>query len=184
MLRSLLLGMLLACAGPLAHAQEGAQDVPREVAQDPARPPAATEATGEAAPQPPAAADAAVPEAPISIHVSASSEDAIGRQFVGAVRAQLRESADLALVDASKGARIRLKIATLDPDNDSGRRTVYSVVVTVRPVDREADVYWNNYVGLCGQARVQACARSIVEEAVAPAASLRTIIETTLGPAP
>jgi hypothetical protein len=171
MLRSLLFGMMLACAGPPALAQT-------------AQPSAASEGTGEAERQAPVAADVAAPEAPISIHVSASAEDIVGRQFVDAVRAQLRESADLALVDASKGARIRLKIATLDPDNNSGRRTVYSVVVTVRPVDREADLYWNNYVGLCGQARVQACARSIVEEAGAPAASLRTIIETTLGPAP
>lgn len=62
-------------------------------------------------------------------------------------------------------------------------RPVHSVMVTVRPVDREADMYWNNYVGLC-HARVQACVRSIVEEIAATAASLRTIVETTLNPAP
>ncbi|UNK50936.1 hypothetical protein MNR01_08030 [Lysobacter sp. S4-A87] len=173
MLRSLLLGMLLVRAGLPAHAQ----DVPATAAE----PASAGEATPETAAP---AADLPVAEAPISVHVSASAVDAVGRQFVDAVREQLRESPDLALVEASNGARIRLKIATLDPDNDSARRTVYSVVVTVRPVDREVDVYWNNYVGLCGQARVQACARSIVEEAGAPAASLRTIIETTQGPAP
>jgi len=161
MLRSLLLGMLLAGTGSLAHAQDA--------------PPAAAQAP---------AADLPAAEAPISVHVSASAVDAIGRQFVDAVRAQLRASPDLALVEESKGARIRLKIATLDPDNGSARRTVYSVVVTVRPADRDVDVYWNNYVGLCGQARVQACARSIVDEAAAPTASLRTIIETTQGPAP
>lgn len=168
MLRSLLPGMLLAWAGLQANAQVVAREAAAASAPAPEAPVA----------DPPAA------EAPISVHVSASAVDAVGRQFVDAVRQQLRASPDLTLVDESKGARIRLKIATLDPDNNSARRTVYSVVVTVRPADRDVDVYSNNYVGLCGQARVQACARDIVEEAGAPAASLRTIIETTQGPAP
>lgn len=166
MLRSSLLGIVLVCAGTLAHAQGVV--------------PVATEPATASAP----AAEAPVPEAPITVHVAASAVDAVGRQLVEAIAKQLRQSTDLSPVDVANGARIRLKIATLDPDNGSGRRTVYSVVVAVRPVDRELDVYWNNHVGLCGQARVQACARSIVEEAGAPAASLRTIIETTLGPAP
>ncbi|QSX74838.1 hypothetical protein HIV01_017095 [Lysobacter arenosi] len=159
MLRSSLPGILLAFAGALAHAQ----DVVPETTAAPAAP---------------------APEAPLTVHVSASAVDPVGRQFVEAIAEQLRQSTDLVPVDVANGARVRLKIATLDPDDNIGRRTVYSVVVTVRPVDRELDVYWNNYVGLCGQARVQACARSIVDEAGAPAASLRTIIETTLGPAP
>lgn len=155
MLRSSLLGIVLVCAGALAHAQEV---VP--------------------------AAEVPAPEAPITVHIAASAADAVGRQFVEAIAEQLRQSTDLVPVDVANGARVRLKIATLDPDNGIGRRTVYSVVVTVRPTDRELDVYWNNYVGLCGQARVQACARSIIEEAGAPTTSLRTIIETTVGPAP
>ncbi|MGO4222912.1 hypothetical protein AB4Y64_13800 [Lysobacter sp. TAF61] len=172
MVLGLVFGLVLATAGAAAPARGLAQET---------KPGAAQSAT----PAPPEAPPVDVPQdVAITVQVSASAQDKVGRLFVEAIREQLRQSLDLALVEDSKDARIRLKVATLDPDNGIGRRTVYSVVVTVRPADRDLDVYWNNYVGLCGQARVPACARNIVDEAGAPTASLRTIIETTTGPAP
>ena len=118
------------------------------------------------------------PRAPVLVHVVASGNDAVGLQLVAAVHARLQAVADMSPVDGMADARVRLKIATLDPDSGAGRRTVYSIVITVRPRERDADVYWNNLVDVCEGANVQTCARGIVAEAGAAADSLPP------GPAP
>lgn len=112
------------------------------------------------------------PRAPVLVHVVASGNDAVGLQLVAAVHARLHAVADMASAEGMADAHVRLKIATLDPDDGAGRRTVYSIVITVRPRERDADVYWNNLVDTCERANVQACARGIVAEAGAAADSL------------
>ncbi len=124
------------------------------------------------------AAAQAPPRAPTLVHLVASGNDAVGLQLVAAVHARLHATDDMAAVDGMADARVRLKIATLDPDDGAGRRTVYSIVIAVRPRQRDADLYWNNLVGVCERSRVEACARGIVEETAAAAQSLPFVPES------
>lgn len=117
---------------------------------------------------------------PFGVHVTSTADDTVGRQFVYEIREKLRSSNGLSFADTDSEALIRLKIVTLDPDSGRGVRTIYSVVLTVRPLDRDADMYWNNFVGICGQAAVESCARGIVAETDSAAVTLRSVIKSAL----
>lgn len=113
-----------------------------------------------------------------AIHVTATAEDPIGKQLVYQLREALRASRGMRLVDDMNDSFVRIKIVTLDPDsrNGGGYQTVYSAVWTVRQFDRDAEIYWTNYVGTCGVNRVQSCATNLVSQTDEIATDVRRIL--------
>ena len=129
-----------------------------------------------------AAPNARAQSSPLAVHLESSADDSVGRQLVYEVKEQLRSSNGLSFADIKSESIIRLKLVTLDPDNGVGSRTIYSVVITMRPIDRDQDVYLTNLVGICGGAVVESCARTIVAETDTWAVGIRAALKNLAHP--
>jgi len=111
----------------------------------------------------------AIAQTSVGVHIASTANDSVGRQFVYELREKIRASHGLRLENRSVDAIIRLKIVTLDPISSGlrgniGDNTIYSIVFTFRPMDRDAEIYWGNFVGICGASKIESCARNIVAE--------------------
>lgn len=97
------------------------------------------------------------------VFVRATAEDRVGSLLAYQLREEIRKSGGMELVASENDARFIVRLITIDPD-ESGSRTVYSVVLTAKQFDRDATIYWTNIVGVCGMNRVPTCAQSLAAE--------------------
>ena len=103
--------------------------------------------------------------AQMKVYVGSTAEDSVGGRLVYAMKEKIRRSAGMILVDRDEDARIAVRVVTLDPDTagGSGRRTIYSAVLTAQTFhNTPVDMFLTNYVGMCGTARIQECADDLV----------------------
>lgn len=97
------------------------------------------------------------------VFIRATAEDRVGNLLVYHLREEIRKSGGMELVASEDDARFIVHAVTLDPD-DAGTRTVYSVVLTTKQFDRDAKIYWTNFVGTCGLNKAAICARDLAAE--------------------
>jgi hypothetical protein len=103
--------------------------------------------------------------AQIKVAVVDAADDMVGGRLVYAVKEGIRRSSGLVLADRVPDALIQVKIVTLDPDDNKGIRTIYSVVWTAQTLNETpVDMYLTNNVGLCGTSRVPECADRLVAQ--------------------
>lgn len=115
------------------------------------------------------------------VYVSATAEDSVGSRLAFAIKEGIRRSAGLSLADREDDGLIGVRIVTLDPDEDRGNRTIYSVVWTVKTLhDTPVTMYLTNSVGICGSNRVAACADNLVADTDARATQVRGWIRDVL----
>lgn len=100
------------------------------------------------------------------IHITATSDDFVGKQLVYHLRESIRSSHGMKLADSIDHAFVRIKVVTLNPDeqNSSQNQTVYSIVWTIKQFDSTVESYWTHYVGVCGRSRTKECATELVSQ--------------------
>ncbi|MCC7068655.1 MAG: hypothetical protein IT523_09385 [Burkholderiales bacterium] len=121
--------------------------------------------------------------AQMKVFVAATTPDSVGSRLVYSIKEGIRRSAGMALTDRSQDSIIRVNIVTLDPDKNenSSRRTIYSVVWTAQTFhSTPVTMYLTNSVGLCGSNRVQECAEDLVADTDRQASTVRSWIQDIL----
>ena len=121
--------------------------------------------------------------AQMKVFVAATAPDSVGSRLVYSIKEGIRRSAGMALTDRSQDSSIRVHIVTLDPDKNenSSRRTIYSVVWTTQTLhSTPVTMYLTNSVGLCGSSRVQECAEDLVSDTDQQASTVRSWIQDIL----
>jgi len=109
-------------------------------------------------------ASAAGGESKAHIGVISTAEDTVGSQLVYKIKEGLRSSKGMTLASPDESV-VQLRVITLDPDDNTGRRTIYSVVWTVPQfTNKSAKLYWTSSVGICGANRISSCAESLIAE--------------------
>ncbi|MFO1408641.1 MAG: hypothetical protein U1F08_14085 [Steroidobacteraceae bacterium] len=102
----------------------------------------------------------------VPVYLGATADDPVGSRLAYRIKEQIRKSGQMEFVPSASDAFVGLNLTTLDPD-DAARRTVYSLVVTIRDFsakDAELFYYWSSYVGTCGTNKVDECAESIAAD--------------------
>ena len=118
--------------------------------------------------------------AQMKVFVAETAPDSVGSRLAFSIKEGIRRSAGMALTDRSQDAIIRVHIVTLDPDknDNSNRRTIYSVVWTAQTLhSTPVTMYLTNSVGLCGSSRVQECAEDLVSDTDRQATTVRSWIK-------
>lgn len=105
--------------------------------------------------------------AQMKVYVTHSGDDSAGTRLGYAIKEGIRRSAGMTLVNREQDGRIAIRIVTLDPDDrdSSGRRTIYSAVLTAETLhNTPVTMFLTTFVGICGVNRIQACADGLVAE--------------------
>lgn len=131
----------------------------------------------------PMANKAQAQQPPVPVHVLSTTDDPTGTQLLYHYRERLRASQGMNLVGTREESLIRVKFVTLDPSNgENGLTTVYSLVLTVRQFDRDADVYWTHFVGICPQRETVQCADSLAAQTDKVATEYIAVMRSTETP--
>lgn len=108
-----------------------------------------------------AAGDACAQKASVFFEIEAS--DNVGSRLAYSIKEGIRRSSGMQLVDQAERSFWGLSLVTLDPDQQTAQRTVYSLVWTMR-LPGGTRSYVTHKVGICGSTRVAECADQIVAE--------------------
>lgn len=97
----------------------------------------------------------------LGIHISASTDDPVGRKLAYHFRDAVGRSGTFNEVPAG-GRGVRASLVTIDP-NDDGIMTAYSLTLLINN-DDGLDYYVTSYVGVCGSGKVASCAQSMLTD--------------------
>jgi hypothetical protein len=93
-----------------------------------------------------------------AVEIQAQAEDPVGSELAYSLREQVAAS-NLMRPSSGTESRYVIHLVTLDSDGN-GRSTEYSYAISY--ASKNGDLYLGNSVGICGAARVAACATDVL----------------------
>ncbi len=117
-----------------------------------------------------------------AVAVMTTTPDTAGQQLAHRVREKIRRSAGMRLVADEKDSTIQLRLVTVDPSQaNEGHSTAYSATWTMTAfTGGTRQVYLTQYVGICGTARLDACAENLVAITDRQVGEVRALIQAAL----